>query len=345
MEKFEGATTALITPLGKNKIISWDSLENLVEYQINNGIHNLLACGTTGQGPTLDWDEHEKIITRIKEKCKTEKVPIIAGCGSNNTEEANKATKMAFENGADATLHLTGYYNMPSQLGIVDYFSEISESTDLPLIMYDVRSRGHPPYEPATRIYLAKNHKNIIGIKDSSGDKKTWVETRKIAKENGLDKHSFKIISGNDPDTYEMIANPEIEGIGSISVWSNIFPHVYSKEMELLLDGKNEEAKEIDSYLKELNSTVSIKDSYKLQIDNNKYLITNDKFKNPEPVQYAAYVMGMTETPILRSPLGSLKESGKRQVKKVLGNLYGKREDWFEPVEEFYSVKIADRLK
>lgn len=345
-EKFEGATTALITPLFDDGSINWKDLQKLVEFQINNGINNLLSCGTTGQSPTLSWEEHSKI-TRTIIKINDGRVPVIEGAGSNNSEEAVKATHEAYLEGADATLHVTGYYNMPAQLGLIDYFSKVAEASPLPLIMYDVRGRGHPPIMPATRIYLAKNYPNIIGVKEASGEKNKadWIETRRIARENGFDRHSFKIISGDDSVTFMMMEDQEVECVGVISVWSNIFPHVYASMTNALLKGNNEEGKRIDESLKKLNEIVGISLSYEIEIGNRKYEI-KDSFRNPAPVQFAAYLLGMINSPRLRSPLVVLPDEGQKIVGKIFLELYESNPEYFEPIIEFFkpTPSIGDRL-
>ncbi|MDI6806919.1 MAG: 4-hydroxy-tetrahydrodipicolinate synthase [Candidatus Aenigmarchaeota archaeon] len=346
-EKFEGATTALITPLFDDGSINWRDLQNLVEFQVNSGINNLLSCGTTGQSPTLSWEEHSTI-TKTIVKINNNRIPIIAGTGSNNSEEAVRATYEAYLEGADATLHVTGYYNMPAQLGIIDYFSRVAKASPLPVIMYDVRGRGHPPIMPATRIYLAKNYPNVIGVKEASGErnKADWVETRRIARENGFDKHTFKIISGDDPATFSMMSDPEVEGVGVISVWSNILPNVYVSLAKALSEGNIEEGKKIDDSLKKLNSIVGISLSYQINIEDKEYQITNDSFRNPAAVQFAAYLLGMIESPRLRSPLVVLPEEGQKLVGKTFLELYESHPEYFKSLTEYFKPvpTIEDRL-
>ena len=348
-EKFEGATTAMIISLFDDGSIDWKSLQKLTEFQINNDMNNLLSCGTTMQSPTLTWEEHTAI-TKAIIKINNGRVPIIFGAGSNNREEAIRATREAYldySGGVDATLHVTGYYNMPSQLGLIDYFSGVAEASPLAVIMYDVRGRGHPPIMPATRIYLAKNYPNIIGVKEASGEKNKvdWVETRKIARESEFDKHTFKIISGDDPNTFTMMSDPKIEGVGVISVWSNILPHVYASLTDTLSKGDIEEGKKINESLKKLNGIVSIPLSYEIEIENRKYQI-NDSFRNPAPVQFAAYLLGMMESPMLRSPLVVLPDEGQKIVGKTFLELYEFNPGYFEPLIEFFKPKpsIGDRL-
>ncbi len=344
MEKLEGATTALITPLSSQGKVQWRDLVRLVEYQVENGIHGIVSCGTTGQSPTLSWEEHQ-LINQAVAKVAKGKVSLIFGAGSNNTGEAEEATLKAWLEGADATLHVTGYYNAPSQAGIYDYFSTVAEAAPIPVIMYDVRGRGHPPIMPATRIKLARAHSNIVGVKEASGKENAadWKQTRTLAREHGLDRHSFKIISGDDPNTYEMITSPDVEGVGVISVWSNILPHVYAREVTLLLKGEMEEAKAIENSLKGLNGIVGVRVAQQMTIEGASYSIT-DSFRNPEPVQFAAYLLGITESPLLRSPMGFLPKEGQAVVGKVLLELYQRNPKYFKPIEECFGVDVGARL-
>jgi len=349
MEKFEGATTALITPFDELGRIDWYSLEKLVEFQLYCGIHNLLLCGTTSQSPTLSWEEHSKINRRII-KLVNEKVPIIVGAGSNSTKEAAAATWEAYNEGADATLHVTGYYNWPSQEGIYRHFCEIADIAPIPLIMYDVPSRGHPLIEPSTRIRCAYDKGNIIGIKDATGNRNpltgemgVWQETRKIAKECGFDKHSFKIISGDDPNTYEMVTDPNVEAVGVISVLSNIFPRQVAQMMEYLFEGEFEKAKEISDTINKLKIGIKVKHEFK--IGKTKYFIEEDTFKNPAVIQTAAYLLGMIESDYLRSPLVALSEfeDAVFQIGKTLYEIYEKHPEYFDDTKDFYNLKI-DKL-
>jgi len=345
VNKLEGANTALITPMTSSGKVNWRDLINLVEYQVENGIHGIVSCGTTGQSPTLTWEEHEEV-NRAVAKASGGKVSLVFGAGSNNTAEAEAATLRAWLEGADATLHVTGYYNAPSQLGIIDYFSAVARSAPIPVIMYDVRGRGHPPIMPASRIKLARMHSNIVGVKEASGKENAadWRETRRLAREHGFDRHSFKSISGDDPNTFEMMTDPQVEGVGVISVWSNIFPHVYSRLASLLLKGDIEEAKGLDDSLKELNGIVGVRVPGELKIDGASYPVT-DSFRNPEPVQFAAFALGIIESPYLRSPLGFLPPEGQKVVGKILWTLYQEHPEYFKPIAAQFKVDIQKRLE
>ena len=361
IQQFEGATTAVITPMYEDGKVSYGELEKLIEFNVKNGIHNLVACGTTGQSPVLKDVEWEQIILSFihhaEEIREDRKVPIIAGAGSNDLNKAKKLTQRAAEFGADATLHVTGYYNMPSQLGMLDYFSFCGAASELPLIMYDVPTRGHPTIKPETRIAAALlNPGKIIGVKDATGgkyvengvEKYMWGETVRLARNNGLDKHSFKLISGDDPKTYEIMS--QYEGVGVISVASNIFPRAVSRMTELLLEGKYDEAKSIDDALAPFNSVLKVKGiSYFLPSGRE---VNDDTFANPAPVQHAAYALGMIQKDRLRNPLVPLSDKrvpseARMQVLNAFEQMYHSDKDGllFKPIEDFFGVDVGARLE
>jgi len=361
-EKCEGAITALITPADFNDYI------RLLEYQLANRIHGYMPCGTTGQSPTLNWLEHDQLISEAV-KIADGKITVIGGAGSNNTEEGVSAVeqlKYLADMGLNGTLHVTGYYNCPSQQGFADYFSEVAKAVpEFKVIIYNIPGRGHPIIRHEVVVGLVSEFPNIIGTKDATGGKSAtyddykedgsyWKALRKEARSKGFDKHSFKIISGDDPATYRMMIDPDIEAVGVISVWSNPFPHAYSDMTRLILEGKQNEAKKLNDALSDLNSVVGVKitDGYYVNIGNSKVWVPGDNFRNPEAVQRAAYVLGMLNSSEMRSPMGFLPEQewGK-QVGSVLYKLYNGEYDidpeyLFGPIRDFYKPDppIGDRL-
>ena len=176
---FYGSIPAIITPF-KNNIVDYNSLEKIVNYQIEKGSNGIVPCGTTGESPTLSHDEHKKIIEetiRITDK----RVPVIAGTGSNNTFEAIEFTQDAEKVGADAALVVTPYYNKPTQLGLYEHFKSIASSSNIPIIIYNIPGRSIVDMSIETMIELSKI-KNIIGVKDATNDLFRPVLTRKKMK-------------------------------------------------------------------------------------------------------------------------------------------------------------------
>ena len=369
IRKFEGATTALITPMEDNGKVDEFSLGKLIEFNTASGIHNLVVNGTTAQSPTLSVHEAEKLLTSTlySMTIHKNKVPVIFGAGSNDMKKSAKLTQMAAQNGADATLHVTGYYNMPPQIGMLRHFSACAAASEFPLIMYDVPVRGHPVIKPETRIEAALlNPGKIIGVKDATGgkyveyneekgcdeEKNMWEETVRQAREGGLDRHQFKLISGDDSKTYEIMS--KYEGVGVISVTSNIFPGAVSQMVELLLAGENAEAKSIDDALAPFNNVLKVKRISYLYPSGRR--VKDDAFANPAPVQFAAYALGMIGSDRLELPLVGLSEDiipmkervvpseARIQVLDTLESMYYSNPELFKPIEEFYNVDVKARL-
>ncbi len=356
MERYEGALTALTTHFNSDGTIDYKGLERHVEYQIANGINGLVPCGTTGQSPTLTWDEHNEINRRVisvRDRLGS-KIPVIVGAGSNNTAEAVEATKHAADDGADVTLHVTGYYNMPSQDGFADYFEQVADAAPIGVLVYNIPGRGHPIIQADVMAALAKAKPNIWGTKDATGGRARpddeyasfWKAVRHEARKRGLADNEYLILSGDDPVTFYMMTAPEIAANGVISVWSNIFPYVYSEMTSAILKGEYHRAKEINESLKELNGLVGARGSYVRKIGNEELTIVDDNFRNPQPVQFAAYLLGMSESLALRSPMRAPPPEIQQQVGSALYNLHEKQPDYFEPMQKHFNPKpvVADRL-
>lgn len=357
LEQFEGAATALITPLDLAGVVNFRELKKLVEFQCSYAIDGIVLCGTTGQGPLLaDLDEHVWYVVNnlaVQAVRRNGRRPfIVIGAGGIETDKGMKLTRYAAELGADATLHDTGYKIGTTQQGYIDYFSSVAGvDRHMDVIMYDVRGRGHPPIESATRVLAAIANSNVLGIKEASGSEEDQKETRRIARDHGFDRHTFKIISGDDPATYRMVTDTGIEAVGVISVMSNLFPQVYATEMGLLLNGNYAEAKGIDDSLAELNSIVGLTVPQTIRIRDRVYSVRGPKgkgenYKNPEAVQFAAYLLGMISSPRLISPLGVLPPEGQAVVGRTLYNLHESHPKYFSPIQEFFRPEpcVADRL-
>ena len=210
---FEGVATALVTPMHEDVSVDFEALDILVEWQINEGINALVACGTTGEASTLTDEEHREVIARVVKKA-NKRVPVIAGTGSNDLDYALSLTKYACEAGADAVLVVTPYYNKATQAGLVQMFTKIADESTAPVILYNVPSRTGVNIAPSTYKALA-DHKNIIGIKEANGDISKIVETMSYVHEK------LDLYSGNDDQIVPLMS---LGGKGVISVVSNILP-------------------------------------------------------------------------------------------------------------------------
>ena len=286
---FKGSITALITPL-KNGEIDEKAFQDFIEWQINQGSHGLVPCGTTGESPTLTHQEHERVIDLCVEAA-NKRVPVIAGTGSNSTDEAISLTKFSKESGVDAALIVTPYYNKPTQEGLYQHFKAINDSCDLPIIIYNIPGRSAVDINIETMKKLAKL-KNIIGVKDSSNDlTRPLLTAKNIAK-------NFCQISGEDGTIVPFLSQG---GQGCISVTANIAPKMCSDLHIAWQKGNLKKVQSINSLLFPLHNALFLETS-------------------PGPVKYAASLLKICSNE-LRLPLVSISSNSKKEIKTVLTNL------------------------
>ena len=283
---FEGAFVAIVTPF-KNGKVDEESLRGLIEYQISDGANGIVPCGTTGESATLSHEEHDLVI-RVAVEASKGKVPVLAGTGSNSTQEAIKLTQHAQDAGADGSLQITPYYNKPSQEGLYQHFSSIAADTDLPIILYNVPGRTSVNMNPATVARLAKI-KNIVGIKEASGSLQAISEIIDFC---GKD---FIVLSGDDALLWPILA---VGGKGVISVSANILPGKVAEMCKAAADGDVVRARSLHYEMREVNDVLFID-------------------TNPVPVKAALHLMGKIENEV-RTPLVTLSRSHLESVKEVL---------------------------
>ena len=283
---FKGAHTALITPF-KGGQIDEESFRSFIDFQISEGIHGLVPVGTTGESPTLSHEEH-KLAVELCVQQADKRVPIIAGTGSNNTEEAIDLTRHAESAGADAALVVTPYYNKPTQKGLYSHFEAISKSTKLPIIIYNIPGRSIVDMSTETMKSLFKIE-NIVGVKDATSNIPRVYESKTVIGEN------FNQLTGDDATT---LAFMTYGGHGSISVTSNIAPKLCSQFMQLCLSEDFAEAAKINDKLMPLHHALFVESS-------------------PGPVKYAASKLGLCGEEI-RLPLTLISDETKVLVDKAL---------------------------
>ncbi len=284
---FKGAGVALVTPMNKDGSVNYETLEQLIEFQIKNGTDAIITCGTTGESATLTPEEKRKVIKFTIEKT-AKRIPVIAGTGCNNTQAALMSSLEAQELGADGLLIVTPYYNKTSQSGLVKHYTYIADRVHIPIILYNVPSRTGVNINPETCAELAK-HPNICAIKEASGD------ISQVAKIKNLCGDNLDIYSGNDDQIVPLLS---LGGIGVISVFSNICP----RECHLL----------VKEYLEENTKIAS-----KMQI---KYLeLMNAMFcdVNPIPVKEALNMMGYN-CGRCRMPLDILSEENCKKLENTM---------------------------
>tara|TARA_B100000900_G_scaffold94006_1_gene77234 strand:+ start:2210 stop:3106 length:897 start_codon:yes stop_codon:yes gene_type:complete len=289
-----GSLTALVTPMNEDSSIDYESLKDLINFQIDSGIDGIVAVGTTGESATIDFEDHIKLIEFFVKESDS-RVPIIAGTGANSTEEAITLTKAAQNVGADAALLVSPYYNKPPQDGILKHYLKIADEVQIPQILYNVPSRTASFIDPSTVSKLAK-HENIIGIKDATGEMKNLEDLKNLCKSE-IDSGEFFLYSGDDFTFLEFL---NLGGHGTISVTSNIVPAIVSKICKLA-EINFSEAQALEESLKELNE-----------------LLFSES--NPIPVKWALYKMGLINRGI-RLPLIEINDKFKKPLETCLNAL------------------------
>ena len=286
---FNGCGTAIVTPFNENGV-DFESYGKLIDYQIENGVSAIITCGTTGEAATMTSEEKTAVISYTIEKV-AKRVPVIVGTGSNNTEAAITSSKEAEALGADGLLVVTPYYNKCTQAGLVKHYTKIANSTNLPIIVYSVKSRTGVNIEPKTAYELSKVS-NIVAIKEASGD------LSQIAKIKALCGDNLDVYSGNDDQVAAIYA---VGGIGVISVLSNVLPKETSTMCKLFSEDNFKEGSKMQLKYIELISSLFCE-------------------VNPIPVKYALSQIGYNVgTP--RLPLTEITEEGKEKVNRALKNL------------------------
>ncbi len=286
---FKGSNVAIVTPFKNNKLDE-EAYLKLINFHLENGTNGLVPAGTTGESPTLSHDEHEKVI-EICIKESNGKIPVIAGTGSNSTEEAVALTKHAEKAGADGVLVVTPYYNKPTQEGLYQHYKKINDNTNLPIIIYNIPSRCVIDMSVDTMARLFEL-KNIAGVKDATGDLDRLDQTiKKLGNE-------FIQLTGEDGLALEFNKRG---GVGVISVTANIAPKLCSdmqKFSKSNLDNELKEAQKIDKILQPVHKSLFIE-------------------SNPAPVKYAAKLLGLCSDEI-RLPLVNINKDTEEVVKKAL---------------------------
>src|SRR3989339_135347 len=254
MTVFSGCYTALVTPMTKLREVDYEGLQNLVEFQVREGINGLLAVGTTGESPTLDWNEHNRVIERTKEYA-SEKCLTIAGTGSNSTQETIEATAHAQQVGVNCVLLVDPYYNGPSSMEIRrEYVEPVAlQFPEVQVIPYVIPGRTGTQLLPQDLAILRQQYPNVRTVKEATGDLENMKLTRKLC---GAD---YDILSGDDDKTFAMMTMSEINASGVISVVSNVAPRAVGAMVHFILDDKMNEAKELAQALQPLFSIITVK--------------------------------------------------------------------------------------
>ena len=283
---FRGAATALITPLTPAGV-DFEALGRLVDWQIEQGIDALVIAGTTGEGSTLTYDEHQEVIRYAVQRA-AGRVPIIAGSGSNDTNRAITLSRFSCDAGADALLVVTPYYNKATQKGLIAMYTAIADAVDRPIILYNVPSRTGVNIEPATYVALA-DHPNIVAIKEANGNISKIVETAMLVGDK------LDIYSGNDDQVVPILS---MGGKGVISVLSNVMPAQTARMCRRFFEGDVAGAAQMQTWLLPLINALFSE-------------------VNPIPVKAAMAAMGWCEN-YLRLPLTPMEEAHWQKLKAIM---------------------------
>ena len=283
---FSGAFVAIVTPFKKGKVDE-GTLRELIEFQIKNGTDGIVPCGTTGESSTLSHEEHDRVIEITIDAVK-KRVPVVAGTGSNSTDEALRLTKHAYEAGADGALMVCPYYNRPTQEGLYQHFKVVAESVPIPIVPYNIPSRTGVNLLPETVARLAKIE-NIVGIKEASGSLKQMQDVINLCGDK------FDVLSGDDFFTFPLLA---IGGKGVVSVVSNIVPADMAAMIDAFDAGDIKKAQAMHHRLVPLIDALFIE-------------------TNPVPVKAALVMMGKISYDV-RLPLYKMSDANYEKLKSVM---------------------------
>lgn len=333
MTSFSGCYTAIITPMRSDLEVDYNGLQKLVQFQIREGVSGILAVGTTGESPTLDWNEHNKVIEKVYNYTK-EKGLTIAGTGSNSTQEAIEATAHAQRIGVNCVLLVDPYYNGPSSLEIRrEYIEPIArEFPNMQLIPYIIPGRTGTQLLPQDLAILHSQFPNVQCVKEATGNLGNMELTRSLCGEN------FNILSGDDDKTYDMMISPDIEANGVISVTSNVAPRAVADMVHHIQDGNEEEAQRLAQALAPLFSIISVKTQ-----EQTPFGPVSCKARNPLAYKTLMNILGMPSGPC-RQPLGKMTYNGLQVVLATARKVYETNPEILLPIEDFFDVNLKERL-
>jgi len=286
-----GSIVALVTPMHENNQLDWDSLDNLIEFHLGQKTDAIVAVGTTGESATLNEQEHCEVVSRVVKKV-AGRIPVIAGTGSNSTQEAINLTRKAAEAGADACLLVTPYYNKPTQQGLYLHYKSIAEAVDIPQILYNVPSRTQCDLLPETVVRLAAVP-NIIGLKEATGEVKRLDQLREGCPDG------FLFYSGDDATACEFCL---YGGHGVISVTANVAPRLMSEMIAAAMVGDRSRAETMNGQLADLHVQLFVE-------------------SNPIPVKWAVHEMGLIPAGI-RLPLTKLSACLEKTVREAMQSAF-----------------------
>jgi len=329
-----GCYTAIVTPFTQAAdAVDYQALDQLIAFQIENGISGILAAGTTGESPTLAWEEHHKVTETIVQKTQG-KCACIAGTGSNNTKESIAATAHAVNAGAEAVLLVDPYYNGPSSLEIrKEYIAPIAEKfPDVTIIPYIIPGRTGAQLFPEDLAILFKKYPNVNTVKEATANIDNMKRTRECC---GAD---YLILSGDDSMTFQMMTDPLVQAGGVISVITNVAPRAITDMVRYLKNGDDDEALKLKNALDPLFALVTV-----VTEESTPYGGVTCRARNPLGVKTLMAILGM---PVggCRQPLGKMSLNGIRKVLDTAKTVQQNNPEIWQPLADFFSIDVDERL-
>jgi 4-hydroxy-tetrahydrodipicolinate synthase len=330
---FKGCFTASVTPMRDDGSIDYDGLEQLMEFQISNGIQGIIAVGTTGESPTLLWEEHNEVIERTRSATQG-RCLLVAGTGSNSTRETLAGTGHAAHVKADGVLLVDPYYNGPSSLEIRrEYIEPVAQAfPDMPIIPYIIPGRTGTMMHVEDLAILAESHGNITTVKEATGDFDNMAKTRRVCGDH------FTILSGDDDKTVEMMQRDDIKAAGVISVMSNVIPGPLVNMTRMLNEGDAAGAQQIAAKLQPLFGCVGVTTTEASSQGD-----VQCKSRNPTPVKSLMKVLGMPAGPC-RQPLGKMTPRGLQVIVQAAQAVHQRDPSLLGPIGDAFGVDVEARL-
>jgi len=327
-----GCYTAIATPFKENSV-DYDGLGKLVEFQIKYGITGIVAVGTTGESPTLDWEEHNRVIETVAGLTRN-KCICIAGTGSNNTRETIAGTRHAAEAGADGVLLVDPYYNGPSSLEIrKEYVAPVAAAfPDMEIIPYVIPGRTGTQLLPEDLAVLFRDHKNVATVKEATGDIENMKKTRACC------GPEYTILSGDDGMTYDMMSNPDVKAAAVVSVVSNVIPCAMVDLVSLLAKGDISGAQALLKLIEPLFGLVTVKTT-----ETSPHGEVICRARNPLGLKTLMAVLGLPSGGC-RPPMGKMTRNGLDKVLDIARTVHSAAPEIFKPLADFFDVDIDERL-
>jgi 4-hydroxy-tetrahydrodipicolinate synthase len=332
LERLEGCWTALVTPFTEKGALDLEGLRKNVTFQIEGGAH-LLPTGTTGESPTVDWKEHNQIIEEVV-KLATGRSFVMAGTGSNSTQEALRGTKHAVEMGAEGVLLVDCYYNGPSSLELrTEYYEVIAkEFPKTAIIPYVIPGRTGTQLEVEDLAILHRTYKNVRAVKEATGDLERMAKTRRLLGD------TFDILSGDDDMTFAMMTREDIKAQGVVSVIANVVPGALADMTGALNRGDMARGEELAQALDPLFKIVTVK-----TVEEYEGFQVPCKFRNPSAIKTLMRGLGMPAGPC-RPPLGRMTPKGITVVRDAIRTVYENSREVLTPIADFYKVDLEERI-